>query len=763
MIAQYLGQPIRRTEDYRFLRGQGCYVGDISVPDLLEVAFLRSSHAHARVVNLRTERAKSVSGVVAVLSGKDISADDLDQKAIKAGAFFPLLVCNMAHYVGEPIALVAALSRHVAEDGCDEVEVDYEPLPVVANIEAALAAGAPFVREDVENNVAVRKEIGYGNVEAGFREAEVVIEEEFRIARAAAHALEPRGILASPDTTTGGLTIWAGTQMPHLLRRAIAQFLGLPERLIRLIAPDVGGGFGSKAGIYSEDFLIPYVAWKLKRPVRWLEDRKEHFVATLQGREQIHKIRLGAKRDGKLVAVEDTLWMDMGAYPAWPHLMENSARTLPGPYNLPHYRCIINGVVTHKTPAGPYRGAGRPQGNFVMERMMDRLAEATDLDPAEVRRRNLIRSEEMPYEHPIGRTYDSGDYRKLLDETLKLIDYSDFRKKQKQTRKEGKFVGIGLSTYIEDTGGAGAYEGALVRLEVDGSFTVYSGAPASGQGHETIFAQAVAEYFGVPMERVHVNTTDTSAPLHLGLGTFGSRSAGIAVGAIWEACKKLELRLKQLAESLLEASAEDLEIRAGGVEVKGTPSRRVTFQQIGELGNSISFAPLPPGVLPGAEATGYMRGRPQYGCGTHACVVEVQQQTGEVKLLSYAVVHDCGTLLNPMIVTGQVHGGVAHGVGTALLEELRYDENGQLQNGTYMDYLLPTAGDLPMIRVEHLEFPSPFTPTGAKGAGEGGTIPALACVANAVEDALKPLGIRIRQLPITPNRLFELMIARREK
>jgi carbon-monoxide dehydrogenase large subunit len=452
--------------------------------------------------------------------------------------------------------------------------------------------------------------------------------------------------------------------------------------------------------------------------------------------------------------------MDLGAYAAWPHLMENSMRTIPGPYALPHYRCIMNGVLTHKTPAGPYRGAGRPQGNFVTERMMDRVAESIGMDPAEVRRRNFISSDQMPYKHPIGRIYDSGDYCKALDEALKLIEYSQWRGKRQPSRDAESFIGVGLASYTEDTGWAGAYEGALLRLEFDGIMTVYSGAPASGQGHETTFAQVVAHYFHIPLDHVRVIATDTSAPLQSGLGTFSSRSAGIAAGAIWESCKKLETRLKQLAECLLEASTDDLELKNGGIEVKGSPDKRVSFRELGEAANGTPLWPLRPGLVPGAEATAYMRSQGQYAFGTHACVVEVRRLTGEVKLLRYAVVHDCGTLLNPMIVTGQVHGGVAQGVGTALLEELLYDENGQLQNGSYMDYLLPTSGDLPAISVEHLEFPSPFTPTGAKGAGEGGTIPTLACVANAVEDALKPLGVRIRQLPITPDRLHDLMNAR---
>jgi carbon-monoxide dehydrogenase large subunit len=755
-MAKVIGQSIRRVEDPRFLRGRGRYVADIRIPGTLDAALARSIHPHARITGVATEAALAVTGVVAVWSGKDFLHAGAIEAARRAATAFPLIAHETAHYLGEPVAIVVADSRYAAEDGCDRVEVNYEPLPAVASIDAALAPDAPKALADSPSNLAVEKVIAYGDVEAAFKEAEVRLEEEFYIARASAHALEPRGILAAPDVATGGVTVWAATQTPHWLRRFLSLFLGLPERMVRVIAPDVGGAFGTKAGNYPEDFLVPYLALKLNRPIRWLEDRHEHFVATLHGREQKHKIKIAAKRDGTLLAVDDTVWMDMGAYAAWPHVMENTARTMLGPYRLPHFKCAMRGVLTNKTPIGPYRGAGRPQGNYVMERMMDRLAETVGVDPAEVRRRNFIRAQEMPYTTPIGRVYDSGDYLEALDKTLELLGYERRREQQAQARTEGKYLGIGLAAYIEDTGGAGPYEGAAARLEMDGTVTIYSGSPSSGQSHETTFAQVAAERLSIPMDRIRIIATDTAHP-SLGLGAFGSRSAGIATGAIWEACGKLAERLKELAATLLEASPQDLELAEGVVQVKGTPAKTVSFEKLGQLGNAVSLAPLPPGVLPGVEESAYRPSRPQYGNGTHAAVVEVDPDTGQVKLLAYAVVHDCGTLLNPTVVTGQIHGGVLHGIGTALFEELRYDEAGQLQNASYMDYLLPTASDLPEIVVEHVEHPSPFTPTGAKGAGEGGTIPALACVANAVEDALRPLAVRIRNLPITPDRLWEEM------
>lgn len=750
-MGRLIGQPVRCFEDQRLVRGAGRFVSDIDLPGTLEVAFLRSPHAHARILSVSKPSALALLGVVTVVTGDDLADRGVDAAAKRANAPYPLLAQRTVHYIGEPIVAIVAESRYIAEDACDAVRIEYEVLPAVTTI-ADSVAGVTLVRDDVTSNVAVQKVVGYGDVQLAFQEAEVVLEEEFYIARASAHPLETRSILAAPDPATNGLIVWSGTQLPHVVRRYISALLGLPERDIRVIVPDVGGAFGSKSGCYPEELLVPYLARVLSRPVRWVEDRREHFIATQHEREQRHRIRLAARKDGALLAVDDTFWMDFGAYCAWPHMLERTAFTLPGPYHLPNYRCEAHAVLTHKTPAGPYRGAGRPQGNYVMERMIDRLAEATGLDPAEVRRRNFIAADQLPYTTPLGVTYDSGNYQETLEKALELLRYDYWRQEQAKARASGRYLGIGLSCYIEDTGSAGPYEGASLRLESDGSITIYSGAPSSGQNHETIFSQVVAERLGLPLERVRVIATDTGHP-SLGLGTFGSRTAGIAVSAVQQACVRLEQRLKELASQILEAPAADLEIADVAVHVRGAPTRRVSFEQIARLGNWVSLLPLPPGVEPGVEATAYFRGRAQYGNGSHACLVEVDSSTGQVRVLAYIVVHDCGTLLNPTVVTGQVHGGVSHGISTVLLEELRYDRNGQLLTATYLDYLLPLATDLPNIVVEHVEYPSPFTPTGAKGAGEGGTIPALACVANAVEDALRPLHVRLRELPLSPSRL----------
>lgn len=733
------------------IRGAGRFVCDIDLPGTLEVAFLRSSHAHARIRSISKQPALALAGVVTVITGDDLTDRGIDAAAKRANAPYPLLAQRTVHYVGEPVAAIVADSRYIAEDACDAVLVDYDVLPAVTTIADALTSSI-LVRDDISSNIAVQKVVGYGDVRLAFQEAEIILEEEFYIARASAHPLETRSVIAAPDPATNGLLVWSTTQLPHVVRRCLSALLGLPERDIRVIVPDVGGAFGSKSGCYPEELLVPYLARILSRPVRWIEDRREHFMATQHEREQLHRIRLAARRDGSLLAIDDTFWMDYGAYCAWPHMLDRTAFTIPGPYRLPNYRCEAHAVLTHKTPAGPYRGAGRPQGNYVMERMMDRLAAAIALDPAEVRRRNFIPTEQLPYTTPLGVTYDSGNYREALDKTLELLRYDYWRQEQARARGNERYIGIGLSSYIEDTGSAGPYEGASLRLEPDGSVTVYSGAPSSGQNHETIFSQVVAERLGLPLERVRVIATDTGHS-SLGLGTFGSRTAGIAVSAVQQACVRLEQRLTELASQLLEAPPADLEITDAAVYVRGAPTRRVSFEQLAQLGNWVSLLPLPPGVEPGAEATAYFRGRAQYGNGAHACVVEVDPATGQVRLLVYVVVHDCGTLLNPMVVTGQVHGGVSHGISTVLLEELRYDQNGQLLTATYSDYLLPLASDLPDIVVEHVEYPSPFTPTGAKGAGEGGTIPALACVANAIEDALKPLRVRLTELPVSPSRL----------
>ncbi|MGH2453046.1 MAG: xanthine dehydrogenase family protein molybdopterin-binding subunit [bacterium] len=756
-MTRAIGQPIPRVEDPRLLRGEGRFIGDLRLPGALEAVVVRSPHAHARIERIDGAEAMHLPGVAAVFTAEELAREGLIEASQDAGARMPLAGWPEVSYVGQPVAVVVALSRYVAEDAADLVAVDYAPLPVVASIQAALAPDAPMVHPGLPGNVAVQKAATYGEVDAAFREAEIVVEEEFRIPRAAAHPLEGRGLLAVPDPATRGLTVWASTQRPHSLRAALAPFLGLPVWAVRVIAPDVGGAFGSKTFGYPEDFLIPWLAHRVGRPVRWLEDRREHFVATLHGREQLHRVRLAARRDGRLLAVDDAFWMDVGAFPSAASMMERTIATLPGPYRLPAYRATAHAVLTHKTPVGPYRGAGRPQGNYVMERMMDRLAEAVGMDPAEVRRINLIPSSAMPYTTGLDLVYDSGDYPAALDAVLATAGYRQRREEQAAARRQGRYLGIGLAAYIEDTGRAGPYEAALARLEPDGSVTIASGAPSSGQGHETTFAQVAAERLSLPIDRVRVALTDT-AEIGLGIGAFGSRSAGIATGAIWEAAAGLERRLKEVAAALLEAAIDDLELVPGGaVQVKGVPSRTVTFEDVARVGATVSMEPLPPGVLPGLEVSATFRGRPQYANGVHVAVVEVDPETGQVSLRAYTVVHDCGTLLNPTIVTGQIRGGVAHGVSTVLLEELRYDEAGQLLSGTYQDYLLPTASDLPPITVEHLEYPSPFTPTGAKGAGEGGTIPALACVANAIEDALRPLGARIRELPVTPERVRALL------
>jgi carbon-monoxide dehydrogenase large subunit len=744
-----VGRSVRRVEDDRLVRGAGRFVGDVRIPGLVEAVFVRSRYAHARLIAVRPEGALACPGVLAVVTGTELARQGIPEAARRAGAACPPLATGEVRYVGEPVAAVVAESRYLAEDAAEAVDAVYEELEVRSGVGASGAGGEASAQYDLCRTVS------YGDVDAAFRTADLVLEETFSIARAAPHPLEPRGILVAPDPVTGGYVVWAGTQMPHSLRRALSLFLHIPERAVRVIVPDVGGAFGAKAGVYPEDFLVAWLARRLGRPVRWMEDRSEHFVATLHEREQHHHIRLAATRGGVLLGVEDTFWMDMGAYALWPHLLDRTMYTIPGPYHLPHYRCTAYGVLTHKTPAGPYRGAGRPQGNFVMERMIDRLAAAVGEDPAEVRLRNLIRPEEMPCRTPLGVTYDSGDYPGMLARALAAAGYRRWREEQARRWSGPRWIGIGLAAYVEDAGSAGPYEGATVRLEPDGYVVLVSGAPASGQAHETAFAQVAAERLGLPLDRIHVAPTDT-AVLPLGIGTFGSRSAGIAAGAVWEACGKLAMRLKEIAAPLLEADARDLELAEGEVRVRGAPGRALSVKELARLATTVSLAPLPPGVLPGLEATAYVRCAPQYGGGVHCATVEVDLETGMVRLLTYVVVHDCGTLLNPQVVTGQVQGGVAQGISTVLLEALRYDGAGQLLTRSYGDYLLPTVCDVPALLVEHVEYPSPHTPTGAKGAGEGGTIAALACVANALEDALRPAGGVIRQLPVTPEALWRV-------
>ncbi|MCL6521019.1 MAG: xanthine dehydrogenase family protein molybdopterin-binding subunit [Firmicutes bacterium] len=743
-----------RREDRRLLTGRGRFVGDLEVPGTLELALLRSPYAHARVRRLETGGAAALPGVAAVLDG-----GELERRAprLQAATVQPALAAGEVAYAGQPLVAVVAADRYRAEDALEAVEVAYEPLPVVAEARRALEEDAPRSLLARPSNLCSERTVAYGDVEAALAEAEVVVEEELAIGRATAQPLEGRAILAVPEAT-GGLTVWAAHQAPHQLRAVLAAALGLEERLVRVVTPDVGGGFGVKNGVYPEDLLAAWLALETGRPVRFLEDRREHFLSINHEREQLHRVRLAARRDGRLLALDDELLSDVGAFPPRIPIGLVTATAMPGPYHLPAFRCRVREVFTNKVPIGPYRGAGRPQGNFVMERMMDRLARRLGMDPVELRRRNLIRPEEMPYATGIpyrggaGRVvYDSGDYPEALRRAVERAEVEAWRAEQERARREGRWLGVGVAVYVEDTGG-GPFETATARLDPSGRIVVASGSPAQGQGHETTFARVAAEALGVEEERVTVVASDT-AQVPAGIGTFGSRGVAMGGSAVHEAAAELRRRILQAASRLLEAGEHDLRLEEGQVRVQGVPGLRLSLAELvrrlraGEVQEEGR-------ALVDLEATAaFAPGAPTFADGAHVAVVEVDAETGAVRVLRYVVVHDCGHMIDPPLVEGQVRGGVMYGLSGALLEELVYDGQGQLLTSTLADYPLPSAVEMPRVEIDHLESPSPLNPLGAKGAGEGGTIPALAALANAVEDALAPLGVVVRRLPMTPARV----------
>lgn len=753
----YVGASIPRKEDPRLLTGRGRFIADLRPPGCLEVAFVRSPHAHARVVRGDASPALAAPGVVAAFTCLDV----LSLQPSLAQCPFPALAFGEACFVGEPVGVVAAVDRYTAEDGAEQVRVEYEVLPVVVDPEAALATDAPPARASAGSgsNLAAEYQQRVGDFQGAQQVSEVTVHRDLAIRRSSAFPLEGRGILAVPEPG-GGLTVWASHQSPHRLRDLLGQALGLADHQLRVITPDVGGGFGVKNGMYPEDLLTGWLALRLGRPVRWIEDRHEHFLACQHERECVMHLDLAARRDGTILGVRARLVMDSGAYARATFVGSRALETLPGPYRVPSYDGLCRVAYTHKTPTGPYRGAGRPQGNFAMERLLDALADATGLDRAEVRLRNLIRREEMPYNTgmvssfaPRPVVYDTGDYPGALRQLLAIVDVPAFRRRQAAAREEGRLLGLGIAFCNEDTGGAG-FEGARLRIDTRGHMMAFTGSPSQGQGHETAFAQIVADALGVRPEDVAVIASDTST-IPVGVGTFGSRSAPVAGGAVAEAARRLRERILRVASRVLEVAPGDLELTSGQVRVKGAPGRSVSFAQ---LASAAAAGAAGPGEEPALEETVFFHPpSPAYAYGAHAAEVEVDPETGAVEVLRYVVVHDAGRLIHPQIVEGQIHGGILHGLADALYGELVHDAQGQLLTTTFLDYLLPTSTEMPRVEVYHMETPTPLNPLGAKGAGEAGTIPALACLAAAVEDALAPYGVRIDQLPMTPARLWTLL------
>lgn len=779
MTTRYFGKPIKRNEDPRLLTGRALFTDDVHLPDMAQVAFVRSPYAHARITEVDTSAAEPMDGVLAIYTAADlgdywqpgpllVSPPPVEGALFNERTQVPLARDKVRH-VGEPVVMVVAETRYQAEDAAEMVWVDYEPLPAVVDLEAALAADSALVHEDVGSNVAAHVVQRKGQYEAARQQADLFIRRRFHYDRGTAAAMENRGIVAQWDSRAGRLTIWDTTQAPISIRNGLARMLGLSESQVRVIAPFIGGGFGPKIMMfYPEEVLVPWAAIQLQRPIKWIEDRSENFVATTQERGQIHDAEIALTKDGRILGVHDTFLHDAGAYvPYGLTVPLNSQCTLLGPYDIPSYYSEFTAVFTNKTIVTPYRGAGRQHGVFVIERLLDIAARELGLRVDEIRRRNFIPPDSFPYNNEViyqdfvPLVYDSGNYEPALDKALGMIGYETFvNELQPKARAEGRMLGIGLVSYVEGTG-IGPYEGARVRVQPSGRVSVVTGVGTQGQGHFTSFAQIVAEQLGVEVRDIDVVTGDTDQ-FDWGAGTFASRGAVVAGNAVNEAAKDVRQKILKLASELLEADEQDLEISDGEVRVRGVPQRAIPLGEMAQKANPLRGA-VKPGTEPGLESTNYFG--PATGStasGSHAMIVEIDPETMDVKVEKYVVVHDCGRVINPLIVEGQIQGGVAQGIGNAFFEELVYDENGQLLNGSFMDFLLPTACDVPRVDIGHEETLSPLNPLGTKGAGEAGAIPTGALFAQAVENALGEDGFEILEMPLNPNRLWALVQTARQ-
>ena len=772
-----IGASVLRNEDARLLTGKATFVDDIDLPEMVHCAFVRSPHAHARLKHIDVTAAAKRDGVLAIYTAADLGdywqAGPLlvPPPPIKGLVFHSRtqvpLAKDKVRCVGEPIAIVVAVDRYVAEDAAGDIVVDYEPLDAVVDLEKALQAGHSRVHDDLDSNLATHARQTKGDYATATRDAHRKIRRRFVYDHGASSPMETRGIVAQWDKKSERLTVWDTTQAPVIIRNGLAGMLGLSEHQVRVIAPFIGGGFGPKMMMfYPEEVLIPWICLKLGRPVKWIEDRLEHFTATTQERSQIHEAEIALDADGRIIGVKDEFLFDTGAYnPYGLTVPINSQCTLLGQYHIAHYDSTFTAVFTNKPIVTPYRGAGRQHGVFVIERLLDIAARELGLDRAKIRRRNLIPPDKFPYEQGIiyldftQLTYDSGNYAPLLDKALELIGYSDFfATEQPAARKAGKAVGLGLVCYVEGTG-IGPYEGARVSIQPNGKVLVATGVGTQGQGHFTTFGQLVAAQLGVAVDHVHVVTGDTDQ-FHWGAGTFASRGAVVAANAVADAAKIVREKTLHHASEHFECSTEDIVLADGHAHVVGVPEKRVSLGELAQRANPLRGA-VQPGTEPGLEATRYFG--PTMGAtaaGAHAMIVEVDLQTFNVEIKKYVVVHDCGTIINPMIVDGQIHGGVAQGIGNAFYEQLIYDDQGQLLNASFADYLLPTALEVPTMEVAHLVTPSPLNPLGTKGVGEAGAIPVGAAFAQAVEDALNRTPghqIEILEIPLNPEKLWQLL------
>jgi carbon-monoxide dehydrogenase large subunit len=762
-VSKFVGAKVKRREDPRLIRGLGKYVDDIHLPNTLHVAILRSPYAHARIKSLQIEAARQHPGVIMVITGPELK-DQVAPLPVTGGN--PTLRIPKHHvlaqdkvcYVGEGIAAVVAEDRYTARDTLDLIQVEYEPLPVISDPEKALARGAPVIHSEWNDNVAFHWDHKEGDLANALKQAEKVVRQRLVHQRLAPIAIEPRGVLARYLPAQQELTVWSSTQIPHMLKSHLAQMLKLPENQVRVIAPEVGGGFGSKLNVYAEEGLLAYLALKVNRPVKWAEERRENIQTTIHGRGQVGEVEAAVKKDGTILGLRYKVIADIGAYhqlftPAIPPF---TGLMISGCYKIPAIAMEVTGVFTNKMSTDAYRGAGRPEATYVIERVVDRVAQELGIDPVKVRQKNFPKPVEFPFKTATGVAYDSGNYQLALNQALKLTGYEKLRREQKRLRTQGKYLGIGLSTYVEicAMGPKGMWEYGKVQVDQSGKVTVLSGASPHGQGQETSFAQIVADELGVALDDITVAHGDT-AVVPKGIGTFGSRATAVGGIAIYQAAEKVRNKAREIASHVLEVDADDLNFSEGRFTVKGVPKKGLTIQQVAQQAGSGKN--LPKNMEPGLAAESMFEpSNFTFPFGTHICVVEVEPETGRIEIRKYFAVDDCGKVINPMLVDGQIQGGIVQGLGQALFEEVVYDENGQLRTGSLMDYAVPRAADLPRLNLSRTETPTPVNPLGIKGIGEAGTIGSTPAIVNAVVDALAPFGVSHIDMPLTPQKIWSL-------
>jgi carbon-monoxide dehydrogenase large subunit len=778
VLPKLIGERVKRREDPRLIQGRGTYVDDLKIAGMRHLAFKRSDIAHGKITAIDTTAAEQMDGVEAVFTGADI-AKILAPMPI--GTPFPspphhAVAVDVVRYAGEPVALVVAADRYVARDAADAIVVSYDPLPAVVDPEVAMTGQPAVIHADFPNNLAVAlvpsgtgvapdlSSVDNTAVDQAFKNADVVISQRMVNHRLVPNAMEPRGVLAHWEPGKETMTIWSSTQNPHILKTMIAAMNGIGQHQVRAIAPEVGGGFGAKINIYGEEYVCSVVSKQLGIPIKWIEDRSEAFVATTHGRDIIAYVDVAARRDGKVLGLKMRLIADIGAYnmlltaaiPTLTMLMAN------GTYDIPAIRTTLTEVFTNKTPTDAYRGAGRPEATYFVERAMDMLAHELKMDPAELRRKNFIQPNQFPYQTQMGAVYDSGDYDKALTAALKAANWDGLKAERDQARANGRIVGLGLSMYVEVCGlgpssslPTGGWEHGQVTIERDGRITATTGASPHGQGNETTFAQMLADQFSIPFEHVTILHGDTGV-VKQGIGTFGSRSQAVAGTALHLAGGKVKKKMAQFAAAMLEASEDDIVFENGMVGVKGAPAKAKPFAAIAAY--AYVPVPLPPGLEPGLSDEAFFEpANNTYPFGCHISMLEIDRETGEPKLLKLIAVDDAGHLINPLIVEGQIHGGLAQGIGQAMIEEAVYSDDGQLLTGSFMDYAMPRATDFPRFELSATVTPTPCNPFGAKGVGEAGTLGSTPCIVNAAVDALSAYGVKHVDMMLRPEKLWRLI------